>query len=105
MVKMISIFKLKPGFDPDDCYKLWKEEHTDYVKGKLKPELKKYVIGRVVNTPGGQIEDFGMAQLSFDDLDSALRALNRWWSSPEDELKRRATDFRRWIIEEEEVEV
>ena len=105
MVKLITIFKLKPGFDPDDCYKLWKEDHTEYVKGKLKPELKKYAIGRVVNTPGGQTEDFGIVQLSFEDLDSALSALNRLWSSPEDEFMRRVPDWRRWIIEEEEIQV
>ena len=115
MVKVVSIFKLKPGFDPEDSYRLWLEEHTVNVKVKLKPELKKYVIGRVVTNLGEKIEDFGfgVVELFFEDTDSALRAMNRLWSVPGqarhnveyDEFTRRITVLKRAIIEEREIEL
>ena len=115
MVKVVSIFKLKPGFDPDDSYRLWLEEHTVYVKAKLKPELKKYLIGRVVTNLGEKVEEFGfgVVELFFEDVDSALRAMNRLWSVPGqarhnveyDEFTRRIAVLRRAIIEEKEIEL
>ncbi len=102
MVKVISTFGLKPGYDPEETYQLWIKEHVPYVKKTLHPELRGYVIGRVVQSvTGGQF--FGAVQLSFATVEDARRALNRLLTGPEDEFMKRITDFRRVIIEERDV--
>lgn len=100
MIKLISTFRLKPGFDPDESYQLWMNKHVPYVKKIMHPELKGYVIGRVLHNPAKGDEYFGAVQLSYNTLDDAIRALGRLLASPEDEFMKRITDFRRVIIEE-----
>ena len=102
MVKVISTFGLKPGYDPEETYQLWIKEHVPYVKKTMHPELRGYVIGRVVQSVTGG-EFFGAVQLSFETAEGAKRALNRLLASSEDDFMRRITDFRRVIIEERDV--
>ena len=102
MVKVISTFRLKPGFDPDENYQLWINEHVPFVKKTMHPELKGYVIGRVVHSMTGG-EFFGAVQLSFDTVEDAKRALNRLHTGPHDEFMKRINDFRRVVIEERDV--
>ena len=103
MVKLITSFRLKPGFDPEETYQLWLKKHVPYVKTVMSPELKGYVVGRVVHSPGKGDEYFGAVQLSYDTVEDAARALGRLLSNPEDEFMQRVTDFRRVIIEEKDV--
>jgi hypothetical protein len=101
MVKLITTFRLRPGFDPEQSYQLWIEKHVPNVKKRMHPELKAYAIGRVVFNPGEEF--FGAAQLSFDTVEDSKRALNRLLTGPEDEFMKRITDFRRVVIEERDV--
>jgi hypothetical protein len=103
MVKMVTSFRLKPGFDPEESYQLWLKKHVPYVKTVMSPELKGYVVGRVVHSLAKGDEYFGVVQLSYDTVEDAVRALGRLLSNPEDEFMQRMTDFRRVIIEEKDV--
>jgi hypothetical protein len=101
MVKLITTFRLRPGFDPEESYRLWIEKHVPNVKKRMHPELKGYIVGRVTYNPGDEF--FGAAQLSFETVEDAKRALNRLLTGPEDEFMKRITDFRRVVIEERDV--
>ncbi len=114
MIRMISIFGLKPGCDPDEAYRLWKEKHTQFAKEVYLPELRKYTIHRVVetftDTEGfGKGEPYGVAQFLFDDLESARRAVNRMVTRSSEQLDEFANEYvlnpRRMLVEEEEVEL
>jgi hypothetical protein len=100
MIKLISTFGVKAGYDPEETYQLWIKEHVPYIK-KLMPELRGYVIGRVVHNPGKEENFFGSVQLSYSTLDDALRAVGRLLSNPPDEFMKRMADVRRVIIKEE----
>lgn len=101
MVKLITTFRLEPGFDLEESYQLWIEKHVPNVKKRMYPELKGYVIGRVIHNP--RDEFFGAAQLSFDNIEDSKRALDKLLNGPEDEFMKRITDFRRVVIEEIDV--
>lgn len=101
MISVISTFSLKPGYDPDETYRLWREEHVPHVKKMLSPELQKYVIGRVVhNLTGGEF--YGGVRLSFNSLEDAKRAFDRLLGHP-DEFTSRITNLRRIIVEERDI--
>ncbi len=102
MIKVISTFGLKPGYDPEETYQLWIREHVPYVKKTMQPELKGYVIGRVVHSLTGG-EFYGSVQLSYQTLDDAKTAWDRLLANPPDEFTKRITEIRRVIIDEEEV--
>jgi hypothetical protein len=102
MIKLISTFALKPGYDPEETYQLWIKDHIPYVKKIMSPELKGYVIGRVLHSLSGG-EFYGTVQLSYSTLDDAKRAGNRLITNPPDEFMKRITDIRRVIIDEKDV--
>jgi hypothetical protein len=102
MIKVISTFGLKPGYDPEETYQLWIKEHIPYVKKTMYPELKGYVIGRVVHSLTGG-EFYGTVQLSYRTLDDAKKAWGRLLANPPDEFTKRITDIRRVIIDEKDV--
>ena len=107
MVKLVTMFKLKPDFDPEESYKLWSEIHTAYIKKIFAPELKKYVIGRVVRqaTPGQEGEDFfGVVQCTFENADDAQNAVKKVLNAP-DEFQNRIGESHRVVIEEKEIEL
>ncbi len=99
MFKLISTFGLKPGFAPEDTWQLWMKQHVPYIK-KIMPELKGYVVGRVVHNPGKEENFYGAVQLSFATLDDALNSVGRLLANPPDEFMQRMADVRRVIIEE-----
>lgn len=106
--KFNAIFGLKPGIDPDETYKMWREEHVLYAKNLMLPEVKKYNINRVVyRFKGVNIEDvWGFAEFWFDDMESAQRAVGRIQSAQPDEFHtQRITPAKRFIAQEEEVEL
>ena len=103
MVKYISIFQLKQGYDAEETYQIWIKEHVPYVKKTMEPELKGYVVGRVVQNRTEGKEFFGSVQLSFSNLSDAIRAWSRLAENPPDELMNRITDVRRVIVEENDV--
>ena len=44
MIRYVSTLRLKPGFDPEETYRLWEEVHVPWVKKEAAGLLKKYVI-------------------------------------------------------------
>lgn len=106
MIRYLSTLRLKPGFDPEETYRLWEEVHVPWVKKEAAGLLKRYVISRIVSVFEGEPEFFGMAQLWFDDLDTGRRVMNQMLGSPPDEFMVRVTDRRAvFVVEEKEMEL
>ena len=103
MVKYVSIFKLKPGFDAEETRRIWMKEHVPHVKEVMSPELISYVVGRVVHDMTEGETFYGSVQLGFRNLEEAKRAWDRMLASPPDRFYERITDIRRVIIEETDV--
>jgi len=101
MVKFMGVIRLKPGYDPDETWQLWRTKHTQWYKNLARPELKHYTINRVIKTMGDS-DIFGISESVFDDLDSCVRALNRFLNAPPDEVLTRFQP-ERLIVEFEEV--
>ncbi len=103
MVTFISIFGLRPGVDPEEAEKYWREKHTLWAKNILLPELKKYTRCRVIHS-WGPTEIFGIAKMLFADLESAKRAVDRLVNAPPDDfLRSYITNVRRILATEEDV--
>lgn len=101
MIKIISTLSLKPGYDPDETFKLWITEHVPYVKS-IYPTLEGYVIGRVLKTfTGGEF--YGADQLSFSKPEDAIRDGKKIFANPPDEFMNRTTNVRRIVIQEADV--
>lgn len=103
MVKYISIFRLKPGYDPQETHQIWMNEHIPYVKEVMSPELTSYVVGKVIHNMTEGETFFGSVQLGFRSLEDAKRAWDRMLANPPDRFYERITDIRRVIIEETDV--
>jgi len=90
MIKLVSIFSLKPSVDPDEAYKVWREEHTSWVKGKMLPKAKRYTINRLMHKypPAGgtttEFDIFGYEMLWFGNLESALTTAEQMRSAQPD---------------------
>ena len=104
MVKNVTVLKLRPGVDPDETWKYWRETHVSWVKNKALPEMKKYKISRVIDTIG-ENDIYGFAEGWFDDLESAQRAMGRITSAEPDELLSKRVIPIRTIVQEEEIEL
>jgi len=105
MVKFVGIFSLKPGVDPDEAYKYWREKHTLWAKDKMLPDLRRYVTSRVVRH-FGESDIYGFAELWFDDIESALRAVERLRSAQPDEWLTEWIEVpTRFLVTEEEVDL
>ena len=103
MIKMVSIFSLPSGVDPDEFWKYWKEIHVPDFKS-LKPSLKKYIINRVDQKLAGADKFWGLVETWWENEDDVRLT----FGSPEG--KKVADDF--WtrvigrcsvIVEEEEI--
>ena len=87
MVKYIALWVVKPGLDPDETWKRWREEHVDWVKKRLQPELKRYVQNQIIEKlPGSEVDWFGITELYFDDVESARRAVQKLTTAPFDKF-------------------
>ena len=109
MVKYISMFCLKPGFDPDETHRVWVEDHVPAFKRKHKGLLKRYVISRIEGISEEDSDWYGMVEMGFDDMESALKAIEavkQEIGSRPDEFARRLTGFKRmFVIEQREIEL
>jgi len=101
MVKFMGVIRLKPGYDPDETWELWRTKHTQWYKKLARPELKQYTIHRVIKTLG-KSDIFGISESVYADLESCMRALNRFLSAPPDEVLPRFQP-ERLILEFEEI--
>ena len=104
MFKFVAISRLKSGYDRDETWELWRTKHATWAKDILRPELKQYIIHRVVKTVSDN-DIFGFAEMLFDDVDSFERAFNRILSKEPDEFMQRLQRVDRILLEYEEVKL
>ncbi len=108
MIKLVSIFSLRPGVDPDEAYKVWREKHTSWVKDKMLPRAERYTINRLIHRypPAGgtnvEFDIFGYEMIWFDNLESALRTAERLQSAQPDEFLAGFTKTCKMVIVEGE---
>jgi hypothetical protein len=108
MIKLVSIFSLKPNVDPDEAYKVWRDKHTSWVKDQRLPKAKRYTINRLVHKypPAGgstaQFDIFGYEMIWFDNMESALRTAERLQSAQPDEFQARFAKTCKMVIVEGE---
>jgi hypothetical protein len=112
MVKLVSIFSLKPGTDPDEANQAWHDQHASWIKDKILPEAKKYTTNRVVHKyapAGGTVAEFdiyGYEMSWFEDLAAALKAAERWRSAqPDSFLTGFVSTHKMVIVAEEPIEL
>jgi hypothetical protein len=107
MVKFVSTFRLKPGFDRDESFQLWHEVHTRRIKQMLKDYgLKRYIISKVLPASAAEPDFFGLVQLWFDGLENARKGMEYVYSQPTDAFSERITDTRRvFVVEEKEIDI
>ena len=103
MVKYVSTFQLKSGYDPDESFQVWLDDHVPYIKEVLSPELKGYIIGRVVQNIPPDAGFYGSVQLSFKSIKDFNKAWSRLHKNPPDKFMKRIENVRRVIIEEQDV--
>jgi hypothetical protein len=104
MVKYISTFGIKPGFDREETWRLWQDVHVPRAIESSKKLVTKYVIFRLENAdPDGKPELFGGVEMWFKDWDCAREIVKRMRSPASDEFAKRTTDLRRVFILEEKV--
>ncbi len=110
MVKIVEIFRLKPGVDADAAYRVWRGKHTVWIRDKILPGARKYAINRVIHKyppAGGTVADFdiyGYAMTWFDDLAPALSAAGQLRSAqPDAFLTAYVTPPKMVIVEEENI--
>jgi len=101
MVKFMGVIRLKPGYDPDETWQLWRTKHTQWYKSLALPELRHYTINRVIKTLNDS-SIFGISESVYEDIESCQRALNRFISAPPDEVLLRFQP-ERLIVEFEDV--
>lgn len=105
MIKYVGLASLKPGADPEEAYNYWRGKHASWAKQKFLPEAKRYVINRVIHRFGEE-DIFGFAEMWFDDMESALKAMGRVLNAPPDEfLTKWITAHHRVIVQEEDIEL
>jgi len=109
MIRYISSFRLKPGFDPDETYRIWLESHAPAFKEKYAGRLKRYIISRIRGVSEANSDLFGMVEFWFDDIDEAKKVIDdvkQEIRGNPDEFAQRITDFRRmFVMEEKEIEI
>jgi hypothetical protein len=90
MIKLVSIFSLKPNVDSDEACKAWREEHPSWLKDKMLPEAERYTNNRLMQKypPAGgsttEFDIFGYEMLWFDNLESALATAEQMRSAQPD---------------------
>ena len=107
MVKFITTFRLKPGFDREESYRLWKEEHVPKFVEMLKGTgARKYVIAKLLSAPDGGTEFFGTAEIWYDNLEDAMKATKYSVARRDSAFTERITDMRRvYVLDEEEIDL
>ena len=63
MIKLMAMFKLREGIDPDAHWKFWEEVHAPPHSG---PGLVKYCINRVIQVVDGEPKYWGIAELWYE---------------------------------------
>jgi len=81
MIKLVSVFSLRPGVDADEAYKIWREKYIfPLVKDAMTPGAKRCALNRVIHKypPAGggvaRFDFFAYVIFWFDDMASTSRA-------------------------------
>ena len=107
MVKFLTTFRLKPGFDREESYQLWKEEHVPKFVEMLKGTgARKYVVAKLLYATDGGTEFFGMAEIWYDNLEDAMNATQYSVARRDSAFTERIMDMRRvYVLDEEEIDL
>jgi uncharacterized protein (TIGR02118 family) len=106
MVKLVAMFRLPPGVDPDAFDRYFADKHAAQDAARM-PGLRRYTIGKVVDAPGGGTPAWRWVnELWFDSLETAQLALN----SPvgvaaSDDLMPRVSDFTAVFVIDQDVQL
>ena len=78
MVKIVSLWNLRPGVTPEEFERHYLEVHVPLVKQL--PGLKKYTLSKVRSSKTRKVPFYRMVHLCWEDIE----AIRRMTSSPED---------------------
>jgi uncharacterized protein (TIGR02118 family) len=95
MIKMVGIFLLKEGKDPEKVWKDWEETHASYYKNM--PGLRKYIINRATQARTGNPRFWGLAEFWFDKEEDLSKAFQ---NRPKDNFIDNFADFFSTFVEE-----
>ena len=106
MVKIVTLWNLRPGVTQEEFEKHYLEVHVPLVK-KL-PELKKYTVSKIRASKNQKAPYYRMAEVYWEDVEAIRRMAN----SPEiakvtrDEgFYSKVTDLVEFVCEEQEIEL
>ena len=110
MYQTISIYSIADGTDPDEFWHYHVNVHAVDVANAVGPELKKYVIKRVVGTVKGNPKHFGMVEMWWDRRESRIKNFEAADKIITASGKNIGEDFAsrvfmEWYVEVEEVEI
>ena len=74
MIKMIFVFSLKPGVDPDEFTRIWEEENA--AEFKKYPPLKKYVLNKLTQVTGGEQKFWGLVEMWYENEEEYKKYYN-----------------------------
>ena len=80
MVKIVNVFNIKEGVDPEELWKHWMGEHAAPMKKAT--GLHRYVINRVIeklpahNGESEGVKYWGIVELWFDSKDAYYKAMS-----------------------------
>ena len=83
--KVVSVFTLRPGVDPDEAHRVWRDTSTQWVKRKLLPGARKFTINRVVYRYG-EADIYGYSMIWVPDVDTAVKVAERLRTGAPDEF-------------------
>ena len=102
MIRSITLLKLRPGIDPEETWKYWREKHIFWARECPHPEAQKYTIARVVHCIS-EDDIYGLAEVWFDNMEEAIRTMKRLAHTEPDELLGKRVIPTRIVLEEEEI--
>ncbi len=102
MIKMINVYSLPEGTDPDEFWKYHTEEHALDVKNAAGPILKKYVINRVIEARSGEPAFFGLIETWWESEEARQEYIKRSYPR-KGEFSSRVTGSFAALVEEKEI--
>ena len=102
MLKMITVYSLPEGTDPDEFWKYHIEEHALDFKNAAVPLLKKYVINRVVEARRGEPTFFGLIETWWES-EEARQEYNKRSYPKKGEFGSRVSESFTALVEEKEI--
>ncbi|OGO20455.1 MAG: hypothetical protein A2144_00760 [Chloroflexi bacterium RBG_16_50_9] len=112
MIKVVAMYSLPEGTDPEEFWKFHTEIHASDIKKAYGPRVKKYVINRVTRIIKGELKLFAIMETWFDneeelaEADKAAKAARAAsGKTVVDDFASRVTGSFRAIVEEKEIKL